>query len=174
MRKVSATTKMSGGAVVEGLDETLKALNRMDKEAKKAVKDETQKIANMLASEIGAAGRRTGDRRDAFIAGTVRGTRERIPTVKVGKATRMNAAGRPRASDLMFGMEFGSSGFGRDAVDLPTPRGGAPGWRFPERTPRLGRGNAGRWIYPTVRAQQDRVVTLWAAGLEKVAREWAR
>ena len=169
-----AIKRIEGGAIVEGLDDTLKALNRIDKEAKKAVKDEVQKIANLLAREVAQAGRRTGDPRDAFVADTVRGTRERVPTIAIGKATRMNAAGNPRASDLMFGMEFGSSGLGKDAVDLPTRRGGRPGWRFPERTPRLGRGNTGRWIYPTVRQQQDRVVSLWADALEKVAREWTK
>ena len=170
-----AQTKMAGGAVVEGLKETLSALNKLDAEAKKAVKDETQKIANMLAREVAAAGRRTGDRRDALVADTVRGTRERVPTIAIGKASpRLPSGGRPRPSDLMFGMEFGSSGFGKDAVDLPTKRGGRPGWRFPERTPRLGRGNTGRWIYPTIRRQQDRVVDLWANALERVAREWTR
>lgn len=169
-----AVERVQGGAVVEGLKETLTALNRLDKDAKKAVKDETQKIANMLAREVAAAGRSTGDPRDAFVASTVRGTRERVPTIAIGKATRMNASGKPRASDLMYGMEFGSAGFGKDAVDVKTPRGGRPGWRFPERTARLGRGNTGRWIYPTVRRQQSRVVDLWAQALEKVARDWSR
>lgn len=169
-----AIERVQGGAVVDGLKETLSALNRLDKEAKKAVKDETQKIANYLAREVRAAGRSTGDRRDAHVAGTVRGTRERVPTIAIGKATRMNAAGNPRASDLMYGMEFGSSGTGKGAVDLPTRRGGRPGWRFPERTPRLGRGNEGRWIYPTVRRQQPQVVDLWANALQRVANEWSK
>ena len=174
-RKVSATTKMEGGATVEGLNGVLKALNRLDKAGKKAVKDETQKIANMLAKQVAAAGNRTGDSRDRLVAGTVRGTRERVPTLAIGKATpRLPSGGRARPSDLMFGMEFGSSGFGSDAVDVRTPRGGAPGWRFPDRTQRLGRGNAGRWIYPTVRQQQQRVVEMWSSALEKVAKEWGK
>ena len=168
-----AVEKMAGGAVVEGLRETLRAMNRLDSDAKKAVKVETRKIADLLAREVASAGRRTGDRRDAFVATTVRGTSERTPVIKIGKAERMNVRGRPRASDLMYGMEFGSSGFGSSgAVDVPTRRGGAPGWRFPERTPREGRGNAGRWIYPTVRQQQPKVVELWAQALEKAARKW--
>ncbi len=174
MKKVSATTKMQGGASVEGLNETLKAFRQLDKDAQKAVREETQKVANLLAREVAAASRRTGDPRDAFVGGTVRGTKDRTPVIKVGKAAVGQFSGRPRASDLMFGMEFGSSGFGTGATDLPTARGGAPGWRFPERTSRLGRGNEGRWLYPTVRSQQSRVVDLWARAIEKAATRWGR
>lgn len=168
-----STTKLQSGAQVEGLRETLRAFGRLDKDAQKAARDEVQKVANVLAREVASAGRRTGDPRDAFVAQTVRGTRERTPVIKIGKATRFGS-GRARASDLMFGMEFGSTGIGAGAADTATARGGAPGWRFPERTPSLGKGNAGRWIYPTVKAQQSRVVSLWAEALEKAARDWGR
>jgi hypothetical protein len=167
-----ATTKMSGGAAVEGLRETLRAFSKLDKDTQKAARDEVQKVANLLAREIAAAGNR-GDRRTAFVADSVRGTRERTPVVKIGAARRMpvSRGGQgPRASDLMFGMEFGSSG----GVDNPTVRGGAPGWRFPDRSPRRGRGSEGYWIFPTARRQQPRVVDLWANALEKAARDWGR
>ena len=161
---------------VEGLRSTLRAFSKLDKDVQKAARDEVQKVANMLAREIAAAGRRQGDRRSQFVAGTVRGTRERTPVIKVGKATRISVSRRgqgPRASDLMYGMEFGSAGVGGKATDLPTVRGGKPGWRFPERTPRKGRsGNVGTWIYPTAADQQPRVVSLWAAALDKAAKDW--
>ena len=176
MKKPSATTKMSGGAAVEGLRETLRAFGRLDKDAQKAARDEVQKVANLLASEIASAGRRQGDRRNAHVASSVRGTRERTPVVKVGNAQRMAAAGRPRASDLMFGIEFGSTNIASRGGDNATMRGGRPGWRFPERTPRApsGRGNVGYWMIPTLRRQQPRVVDLWAQALEKAAREWGQ
>jgi hypothetical protein len=167
-----ATTKASGGAVVDGLKETLQALNRLDKDAKKAVKDEVQKVANLLAREVAAAGSGRS-KRDAWVAGTVRGTRERTPTIKIGSAKRMpvSRGGQgPRASDLMFGMEFGSKG----GTDNPTARGGRPGWRFPAETPPKKRGNQGTWIFPTVAQQQPKVVALWAAALETAARRWAK
>jgi hypothetical protein len=167
-----ATTKLSGGAAVEGLNETLRALSRLDADGKKAVKDEVQKVANLLAREVAAAGRgRT--KRDAWVAGSVRGTRERTPVIKIGSAKRMPVSSGgpgPRASDLMFGMEFGSRG----GTDNPTSRGGRPGWRFPDETPPKGRGNQGTWIMPTVARQQPRVVQLWAAALETAARRWAK
>ena len=107
-----ATTKMSGGAAVDGLKETLRAFSRLDKDAQKAARDEVQKVANLLARELAAAGRATGDSRNRHVASSIRGTRERSPVVKVGSAQRMAVSRRgqgPRASDLMFGMEFGST-----------------------------------------------------------------
>jgi hypothetical protein len=167
-----ATTKASGGAIVEGLNETLRAFRRLDKDAQKAARDEVQKVANLLAREIAAAGR-SRSKRDAWVANSVRGTRERTPVIKIGSAQRMpvSRSGQgPRASDLMFGMEFGSSG----GTDTPTSRGGRPGWRFPAETPPKKRGNVGTWIFPTAVQQQPRVVSLWAEALDKAARDWGK
>jgi hypothetical protein len=167
-----ATTKVSGGAVVQGLNETLRAFRTLDKDAQKAVRDEVQKVANLLAREVAAAGNGRS-KRDAWVAGTVRGTRERTPVIKIGSAKRMpvsRSGTGPRASDLMFGMEFGSRG----GTDNPTSRGGRPGWRFPDETPPKRRGNQGTWIMPTVARQQPRVVQLWAAALETAARRWSK
>jgi hypothetical protein len=167
-----ATQKMQGGIVVDGLRQTLAAMNRLDKDAKDAVKEEVQKVANLLARELQVVGRSRGGR-DAIVASSIRGTRERTPVVKVGYATIAPISGKPRISDLMFGMEFGSSGQGVSAVDFRTVRGGRPGWRFPDRTPRKGRGNEGYWLFKTLSSQGPRVVDLWAGALEKAMRRWA-
>ena len=164
MAKSSSTTPFAVGATVEGLNGTLKALRGIDKEANNAIKIEVQKIADMMGREIAAAGR-ARSKRDAFVADTVRGTKDRLPIVKVGAARRMpvSRTGQgPRASDLMFGMEFGAN------------QQGPNGWRFPERTAPLNGGNAGYWIFPTARRQQRRVLDMWAAALEKVAKEWGK
>jgi len=171
-----STTKMSAGAQVEGLRETLRAFGRLDKDAQKAARDEVQKVANLLAREIAQAGRRR-DSRDRHVAQSIRGTRERTPVIKIGNAQRMTVSrggSGPRASDLMFGMEFGSLNTATRGGDNATRRGGRPGWRFPERTPRKGRGNQGYWIFPTAAQQQPRAVSLWAAALEKAARDWGK
>ena len=176
MSRPSATSKMGGGANVQGLRETLRAFGKLDKDTQKAARDEVQKVANLLARELQSAGRAQGDSRNRHVAQSIRGTRERTPVVKVGNAQRMSSGGRPRASDLMFGMEFGSTSVGSRGGDNATRRGGRPGWRFPERTPRAagGRGNVGYWMMPTLRQQQPRVVDLWVQALEKAAREWGR
>lgn len=164
MAKSSATTTLAIGAQVEGLDGVLKALRGIDKEANNAIRNEVQKIADMMSKEIAAAGRARGGR-DSFVADSFRSARDRTPVVKGGSAKRMAVSrpGRgPRASDLIFGMEFGAN------------QQGPNGWRFPERTPQRGGGNEGYWIFPTARGQQRRVVEMWGAALEKVAKEWRK
>ena len=161
-------------AAVEGAQAALNALNRVDKAANDAAKEKTTEISRIMAREIAAAGSSRRDKRDRHVAKTIRAKRDRYPIVNIGKATRMPVSRRgqgPRASDLMFGMEFGSNG---GATDTPTRRGGRPGWRFPDRTARQGGGNVGYWIFPTARRQQDRVVDLWAQALEDVAKEWTK
>ena len=164
MAKPKATTAYKVGANVEGLDGTLRALRGIDKEANQQIRDKTQKIAQLMSNEVTAAGRSRGGR-DAFVAESFRATRERTPVVKGGAAKRMNVSrtgAGPRASDLIFGMEFGAN------------QEGPNGFRFPPRTPQRGRGSEGYWIFPTARKQQRRVVELWAQGLEEVGREWAK
>jgi hypothetical protein len=176
MARSSATKTIGLEANVEGLKEVTRALKRLDKEADTAVRNEVEKISKMMAAEITRAGN-SRSKRDAFVASTIRSTRERTPVIKIGSAKQMpvSRTGRgPRASDLMYGMEFGSIGRGGQATDLRTAKGGRDGWRFPERTPKLGVGNEGYWIYPTARRQQRRVVEMWAAALEKVAKEWGK
>lgn len=167
-----ATKNMQGGIVVDGLKQTLSAFNRLDKDAKDAARDEVQKVANLLARELQAVGRGRGGR-DAIVASSIRGTKERTPVVKVGSA-KVQVSGGARVSDLMYGMEFGSSGKGVGASDFRTVRGGRPGWRFPDRTPRKGRGNEGYWIFKTMSAQGPAVVALWADALETAMIRWAK
>ena len=163
---------------IEGLQKTLRAFSKLDENANAAAKREVTKISQMLAREIAGAGRRQKDRRSQHVATTVRAKKDRLPEVHVGKVSRMPVSRKgqgPRAYDLLYGMEFGSSGIGGKASDLPTVRGGRPGWRFPERTPRRGRsGNVGTWIYPTLELQQPRVLSLWTAALDKAAKDWAK
>jgi len=164
-----ATTQVSGGIKVEGLSQTLKALNKLDKDTKDAVKTEVTKISEVLARGVAAAGAGRS-KRDAWVASTVRAKRDRVPTILIGSAKRMpvrRLGQGPRASDLMFGMEFGSKG----GTDNPTIAGGRPGWRFPDETPPKKRGNVGTWIFPTVARQQPQVVSLWAAALDRAIRK---
>lgn len=164
MAKSSNTTPFAVGAQVDGLNGVFKALRGIDKEANNAIKTETQKIADMMSKEIAAAGRKLG-KRNAHVADSFRAARERTPVVKGGAASRMPVSRSgvgPRASDLVFGMEFGAN------------QSGPNGFRFPERTPQRGRGSEGYWIFPTARRQQRRVVEMWGQALEKVAKEWGK
>ena len=144
---------------VEGMQETIKAFNKLDKEGKNAARDEVKKIAELLAKRI--RDRAPQDKRYQNIAVTVRASRDRVPVIYIGgRATpKVSGGGGPR--ELIIGMEFGADQAGPNA------------WRFPPRTPRLGRGNAGYWIYPTLRANQDEIIRLWFDAMDRIIEEWS-
>jgi len=162
------------GIRVEGAKEAARAFRKLDKDGKKDARQEIGKVSAFLSGRIRSAASSTGDRRTQFVGQSIRSKKSsRQPEVLVGKAGRMptSRGGRgPRSSDLMFGMEFGSDGTG---TDTPTARGGAPGWRFPARSPQRGRGSEGYWMYPTLRREQRRVVSMWQKSLEASIRKWA-
>jgi hypothetical protein len=163
-RRKSNVQTLSAEAYVEGYRETLRAFSKLDKDVQNAARDEVQKVSAMLGAEIAAAGRATGDRRNAFLASTLRPKRDRAPMLLIGGKQTMPVSrpGRPpSAGHLIYGMEFGANQDGRN------------GWRFPPRTPKRGRGNEGYWIYPTLRRQGPKVVEMWSAALEKAAAGWS-
>ena len=57
---------------------------------------------------------------------------------------------------LWPGLEFGSGRFRQ----------------FPRRSPRLGRGAAGYFIYPTLRKIQPELVKKWEEGFSYILKEW--
>jgi hypothetical protein len=147
------------GFQIEGLRETIKAFNKLDKDAKNAARDEVKKIAELLAGRIRA--KAPADKRYQNLAVTVRAGRDRVPVIYVGGRANPKVSGGGGPRELVIGMEFGADQQGPNA------------WRFPERTPRLGRGNAGYWIYPTVRANQDEIVRLWFDAMDRIINEWS-
>lgn len=57
---------------------------------------------------------------------------------------------------LWAGLEFGSNRYKQ----------------FPRRTPQLGRGSAGYFIYPTLRAIQPELVAKWEAAFDRILKEY--
>ena len=147
------------GVRIEGLDQTLKAYNKLDKDGKKAAKDEVVKISQLLAERIRS--KAPADKRYQNLAVSVRAGRDRVPVITIGRLANPKVSGGGGPRELVIGMEFGADQAGPNA------------WRFPPRTPRLGRGNAGYWIYPTLRANQDEIVRLWFDAMDRIIEEWS-
>jgi hypothetical protein len=147
------------GIKFEGINETLRAFKTLDKEASKAAKVEATKIAEFLAARIRA--KAPTDKRYQNLAVSVRAGRDRVPVIEIGKRQTPRVSGGGGPAQLVIGMEFGAD------------QSGPNGWRFPPRTPRLGRGNAGYWIYPTARANQSEVIKMWFDAMDKIIAEWS-
>jgi hypothetical protein len=144
----------------EGVNETLKAFKQLDKGASEAAKVEATKIAEYLAARIRA--KAPTDRRYQNLAVSVRAGRDRVPVIRIGGRANPKVSGGGGPRELIIGMEFGAD------------QAGPNGWRFPPRTPKLGAGNAGYWIYPTARANQDVIIKMWFDAMDKIIAEWSR
>jgi hypothetical protein len=149
----------------------LKALNKMDDDSKKALKDDVAAISTWTANGIRVAGYVGSPmpRQTAIVAQTVRANKDRIPNVTIG-GSRGRVSGGANAGILLFGNEFGSdrNTFG-SAGNFPNG-----GYKFPARTPREGRGNRGYWIFPTLKAMQPEITRRWKAAVGEVYENWTR
>jgi hypothetical protein len=156
---MSEKQRISMSVRAEGVDATLRAYKKLDKDAQKKAKDKTKEVSEMLAKRI--RGSAPADPRYSALAQSVKAGRDRVPVVRIGgRATpQVSGGGGPR--ELVIGMEFGAD------------RNGPNAWRFPPRTPKRGRGNAGYWIFPTAVREQTSIVKLWQDSLDPVLNDWA-
>ena len=147
------------GFEIEGLQETVRAFKKLDKDANKVVREETMKIAEMLAERIRA--RAPSDKRYQNLVVSVKAGRDRVPVIRIGGRQTPRVSGGGGPAQLVIGMEFGAD------------QNGPNGWRFPPRTPRHGRGNQGYWIFPTARVNQTEIIKMWFDAMDKLLDEWA-
>ncbi len=134
------------------------AFKAMDDEAVDAAKRESGALAQYAANQIKAYGiTRT------FGQAVV----NRITTgVKVSKSSKVGEfsygfasqrfSGGGSTKELWAGYEFGSNRYRQ----------------FPRRTPTKGRGNAGYFIYPTLRKIQPELVKQWEEAFSRILKEW--
>jgi hypothetical protein len=141
---------------VDGLNDTLRALRSLPKEANSELRVEVQKLTQKHANALIGAASSHPDSRVRGVAPTIRASKDRVPTVKIGGARRVPVSrpGQPpRAGDVVYGTEFGAE---------PGPNA----WRFPEKSRSI-------WLFRTLRGRQAEVVADWNAAVDKVARKWA-
>ena len=144
-----------------------KALRTMDKEANGKLKDQVASISKWMAQEIIQASYSAPmPAQAAVVASSVRFNRDRIPNVVIGGTRGGKTSNGTSAGVLLKGNEYGAS---------PTSKNGAfpnGGRRFPYRSPRFGRGNAGYWIEPTKRAVQPEITRRWKDAVTDVLNNW--
>ena len=158
---MSAKEGIAIGLGVEGVNETLKALRKLSKDANKDARDKAQEIAELLAARIRRRLQSNPDTRYQNLAVSVKAGRDRVPVIRVGgrASPKVSGGGGPR--ELVIGLEFGAD------------QTGPNGWRFPPRTPKRGRGNQGYYIFPTLIANQDEIIRLWFDAMDKLIDEWS-
>jgi hypothetical protein len=147
------------GVQAEGVRETIRAFNKLDKEGKDKAREKTKQVSEYLARKM--RGSAPPGKRYAALEQSLKAGKDRVPVIRVGGRQTPRVSGGGGPAQLVIGMEFGADQSGPNA------------WRFPPRTPKRGKGNAGYWIFPTATREQNSVVKLWQDSLEPVIREWA-
>lgn len=141
----------------------LRAITRsfkaMDDEAIAAAKKESSALAEYAALQIkiAASTRLVSGEAAQRIADGVRVSKSsKIGEFSYGFASQKFSGGAT-TQILWPGMEFGSNRYKQ----------------FPKRTPSKGRGNAGYFIYPTLRKIQPEIIAKWELAFSKILKEWS-
>ncbi len=139
--------------------EVIKAFKAMDETAI----DEAKKVSGALADyALGkikeASGTRTVATKVAtrITSGGKVSKSSKVGEISLGFASQRFSGGGTTRS-LWGGMEFGSNRFPQ----------------FPNRTPTLGRGNKGYFIFPTLKAAQPYIIREWQEAFSKIIKEFA-
>jgi len=139
--------------------EVIKAFKAMDETAI----DEAKKVSGALADyALGKIKEAAGTRTVATkVATRIADNGKVSKTSKVGEISlgfaSQRFSGGGTTKSLWGGMEFGSNRFPQ----------------FPNRTPTLGRGNKGYFIFPTLKAAQPYIIKEWQEAFSKIIKEFA-
>ena len=134
------------------------AFKAMDDESIEAAKQESSALATYAANEI----------RKTSISRTVSGeaVRRVADGVRVSKSSKIGEFSYGFASQRF-------SGGGTTQILWPGLEFGSNRYRqFPRRTPSKGRGNAGYFIYPTLRKIQPELIRQWQEAFDRILKKW--
>ncbi len=151
------------------------AFKTLTVEANTQLKSDVASISAWTAQEIkSAAASLPADkypRQASRVADSVRFNNDRIPNVTIG-GSKKGFSGGAYTGEVLLGSEFGAEPWLVGGTAGANRFGKYGGRRFPDRSPRKGRGNEGYWIYPTLRAKQGEITQRWTAAVTKVLNKW--
>ena len=148
------------------LNGLFRALNKMDDIAKNDLKELSKNLATEAASAVGSALQQT--KQGQVLANTIRVSRTNKPQFSLGGNRARFKNGTPIGYAAM-GIEFGAY----QEVTRERKSGTYKGYRqFQPRSPREGRGNAGYFIFPTLKALQPEITRRWVEEVDRIRREW--
>jgi hypothetical protein len=140
------------------LRDLIKAFKAMSDQAVEEAKRESNALAQYAADKIkvAAAGRQVSSIAANRIASGVRVSKSsKVGEFSYGFASQRFSGGAT-TRDLVIGMEFGSRKFKQ----------------FPMRSPIVGRGNAGYFIYPTLKSIQPYIIEQWEQSFSRILKEY--
>jgi hypothetical protein len=145
----------------------LKTFSKMDDIAKTDMKKAANDIATVAASAIGSALQATPQ--GQAIAKTIRVSKtSKSPVITIGGGNSKLQSGTP-VGEILIGTEFGAY----NNIKRERKSGSYVGLKqFKPRSPREGRGNAGYFIFPTLKALQPYITQEWIKQVDRIRQEW--
>lgn len=146
-----------------------KTFKNMDEIAQNDMNRAAQQIAIEAASAVGSALQSTPQ--GQAIARSIKvSPKSKTPFFTVGGSS-VKLKNRTPVGEIALGVEFGAY------QDRPRKRKGKStnyvGYRqFQPRSPREGRGNAGYFIFPTLKALQPEITRKWVEQVDRIRQEW--
>lgn len=151
------------------------AFKTLSEEANGQLKSDVASISAWTAEGIKAAASNVAPqaypKQASRVAQTVRHNKDRVPNVTIGGSKRLFSGGA-LAGEVLYGSEFGAVEWQATGQIGANRFGKYGGRRFPDRSPRMGQGNEGYWIYPTLRRMQPEITSRWFRAVEKVLGKW--
>lgn len=146
-----------------------KTFKNMDEIAQNDMNRAAQQIAIEAASAVGSALQST-PQGQALARSIKVSPKSKTPFFTVGGSSVKLRNGTPVGA-IALGVEFGAY------QDKPRKRKGKStnyvGYRqFQPRSPREGKGNAGYFIFPTLKALQPEITRRWVQEVDRIRREW--
>lgn len=152
-------------------DSDILAIRRTFKNMDDIAKDDMKQVANDIAIEaasaVGSALQST--EQGQALARSIKVSKSKTtPYFTIGGSTTRLANGTP-VGEIALGVEFGAY-----QNRLRRRKSGQYiGYRqFQPRSPREGRGNAGYFIFPTLKALQPEITKKWVEQVDRIRREW--
>lgn len=144
-------TQVYGGIRIRGMRELQRALRQIDKELPKELAAANQRVAQHVVDEATSRAKALGPMQAKGARSLSAARQQRIAAIRYGGARY----------PMAMGAEFGA---GQNTL-RQTSRGAVRGWnQF--RSWRGSGGNAGYFLFPTLRREGDRVVDLYGDVLE--------
>lgn len=143
---------MKVGVEVQGLKPVLRTLTKLGPELNREIREAAGEIAADEAVRVRQAAA-ASDKLSAAVGATVAPRRDRLPAIAAGGAKRLPVKGRPKASQVVFGAEFG----GRKRKTTQQFR------------PHLKK--TGYWMWPTIREDQERMLIRWTEAANAAIRK---
>ena len=170
--------------IVPDLNQFLRDSRKLGPKFQKELKVESNRVAGHVVSR---ARERASTPAEREVAKALRAKRsDRVPSIEVSKSgqfvskSRRNPqrteAAKARRIDMFFGVEFGGGKFRKgNPTHRQTVRGGLVrrGGGYTSQF-RPHKGRTGYFFYPTVRDEGPNIVRMYANGVERVRKDWAK